>query len=73
MEHLLRTGNLPGFFDSDTPPGGLRVKKDSAVIVNRKRAPRLKGYGMPGTGAKPQPGESPRMPRKRRKRFDGSW
>ncbi|MCA8911160.1 MAG: serine/threonine protein kinase [Planctomycetes bacterium] len=86
MEHLLRTGKLPGFFDGPAPAGGLKVKKDSKILVNQKRAPRLKGYGMPGTQppapANPQqppqqapsqqPG-GPRMPRKRKKRFGGSW
>lgn len=94
MEHLLRTGKLPGFFDGPAPAGGLKVKRDSNIIVNSKRAPRLKGYGapntappptrqQPGTGAPPpppppgqqQPGApgSPRLPRKRKKRFGGSW
>lgn len=87
IEHLMRTGKLPGFFDGPAPAGGLKVKRDSQVLVNQKRAPRLKGYGMPGTqppapaGPPPQPGAQPggqpggpsRLPRKRKKRFGGSW
>lgn len=94
IEHLMRTGKLPGFFDSPPPAGGLKVKRDSNVIVNSKRAPRLKGYGAPNTappptrqpqapapqapapGAQPPaaPGPGPaRLPRKRKKRFGGSW
>lgn len=92
MEHLLRTGKLPGFFDGPAPQGGLKVKRDSNIIVNQKRAPRLKGYGTPNTAPPPtrqqpgpakqppappgqqqQPGGQPRMPRKRKKRFGGSW
>lgn len=88
LEHLLRTGKLPGFFDGPAPQGGLKVKRDSNIIVNQKRAPRLKGYGAPNTAPPPtrqqpapqpptpgqqqQPG-GPRMPRKRKKRFGGSW
>ncbi|MCC6464554.1 MAG: serine/threonine protein kinase, partial [Planctomycetes bacterium] len=56
IEHLLRTGHLPGFFDS-VPAGGLKVNKDSRVLVNSKRTPKLRGYGMP-TGqpqSQPQP------------------
>lgn len=86
MEHLLRTGKLPGLFDGGSPGGSLKVKRDSNVIVNQKRAPRLKGYGMPGTNPGPtrgpkkgpktgQGGEpgGPRLPRKRKKRFGGNW
>jgi eukaryotic-like serine/threonine-protein kinase len=79
MEHLLRTGKLPGFFDGPPPSGGLKVKRDSNVIVNQRRAPRLKGYGAPGTQPPaprqpgPAPQEGPRLPRKRKKRFGGSW
>jgi serine/threonine-protein kinase len=85
IEHLLRTGKLPGFFDGPAPAGGLKVKRDSQMLVNQKRAPRLKGYGLPGTqppapagpppqpGAQPQPDGPARMPRKRKKRFGGSW
>ena len=84
IEHLMKTGKLPGFFDGPAPAGGLKVKRDSSILVNQKRAPRLKGYGMPGTQppaqANPspqQPGTAPgaptRLPKKRKKRFGGSW
>ncbi|MCB9895488.1 MAG: serine/threonine protein kinase [Planctomycetes bacterium] len=84
IEHLMKTGKLPGFFDGPPPPGGLKVKRDSGILVNQKRAPRLKGYGMPATQppapANPPPaapggapGGPTRMPRKRKKRFGGSW
>jgi serine/threonine protein kinase len=81
IEHLVRTGKLPGFFDSPAPAGGLKVKRDSNVIVNSKRAPRLKGYGAPNTAPPPtsppaaqgEPGGATRLPRKRKKRFGGSW
>lgn len=82
MEHYMRTGKLPGFFDS---PGPMAVKHDSRVIVSNRRAPRLRGYGMPGNapppgaGAQPPPPapapdpEAPRLPRKRKKRYGRSW
>ncbi|MEZ5993335.1 MAG: protein kinase [Planctomycetota bacterium] len=85
IEHLVRTGKLPGFFDTAPPPGGLKVKRDSQVLVSQKRQPRLKGYGMPGTQPPapagqppaPPPGQQqpggPRLPRKRKKRFGGTW
>jgi serine/threonine protein kinase len=75
IEHLMRTGKLPGFFDGPAPAGGLKVKRDSQVLVNSKRAPRLKGYGAPPTQPPAPAGEgSARMPRKRKKRFGaGGW
>lgn len=81
IEHLIRTGRLPGLFDGPPPPGGLKVNKDSRQIVKSGRLPNLKGYGMPGAPAAqvnppapPAPtADDPRLPRKRKKRFDGSW
>jgi serine/threonine-protein kinase len=87
MEHLLRTGRLPGLFESPPPPGCMKVKKDSRQFGPVGRAPNLRGYGLPGQ-ATPRPPSAPampaqpdnaasddslRMPRKRRKRFDGGW
>jgi serine/threonine-protein kinase len=89
IEHLQRTGKLPGFFDAPIAPGSLKVNKDSRAIVVNKRNPNLRGYGMPSASG-PQPavpqapmpqqpqapapdGGAPRLPRKRRKRFGGGW
>ncbi|MCL4728909.1 MAG: protein kinase [Planctomycetes bacterium] len=84
MEHLIRTGRLPGLFDGPPPPGGLTVKKDSRQIGKSGRLPNLKGYGMPGSQpaginppappAPPAPtADDPRLPRKRRKNFGSGW
>ncbi|MBK9973922.1 MAG: protein kinase [Planctomycetes bacterium] len=80
IEHLLRTGRLPGLFDSPPPPGGLKVNKDSRQIVKSGRLPNLKGYGMPTpqpptqqAPQQPAQDDALRMPRKRKKRFDGGW
>lgn len=76
VEHLLRTGSLPGMFQQAPPQGQLRVNKDSGQIVPSRRMPKLKGYGMPNNPAHGQqqqsPGGGPAMPRKRRKKLRGS-
>jgi hypothetical protein len=87
MEHMLRTGRLPGLFESPPPSGGMKIKKDSRQFGPVGRAPNLRGYGMPGQAA-PRPPSSPampaqpesqpsdeslRLPKKRRKRFEGGW
>ena len=88
IEHLLRTGSLPGMFQQAPPPqGSLRVKKDSRQIVPSRRMPKLTGYGMPGQqppggqqppvgrppqGQPPQGPGGPTIPRKRRKKLGGS-
>jgi eukaryotic-like serine/threonine-protein kinase len=78
MEHFLRTGKLPGFFDQAVGP--IKVKKDSKAILSSRRAPNLRGYGMPSgssrrapQGGDQEPGDGPRLPRKRRKRFGTGW
>ncbi len=87
IEHLLRTGKLPGLFDAK--PGGsapLKISKSASLVPVKKRLPNLHGYGMPGvtppppTHQAPQqqpPGyedpNAPRLPRKRRKRFGSGW
>ncbi|MBX3459464.1 MAG: protein kinase [Planctomycetes bacterium] len=82
MEHVLRTGKLPGFFDSQSGP--LKVNKDSRIIGSKSgRMPNLRGYGMPPAQSGPAPAApqppaqpdagQPRLPRKRKKRFGGSW
>jgi serine/threonine-protein kinase len=58
IEHLLRTGSLPGLFQQPAPQGGLKIKKDSRQIVANRRAPKLKGYGMPGNQT-PPPSQHP--------------
>jgi eukaryotic-like serine/threonine-protein kinase len=82
IEHLLRTGKLPGFFDSPASGVNLKVKKDSRVIVDSKRAPRVRGMGPPqsargpkadGFAETPKEDQGPRLPRKRKKRFGGNW
>jgi serine/threonine-protein kinase len=76
IEHLLRTGRLPGLFDGGAPQQ-IRVNKQAGGIVSQRRAPNLRGFGMPAQSA-PQPpapaddGSSARLPRKRRKNF-GGW
>lgn len=81
IEHLLSTGKLPGMFDRGAQPAKpLKVKRDSQVLVNRKRAPKLRGHGMPGQSG-PQRPQQPggqgdagaRLPKKRRKRFNKGW
>ncbi|MBK8206912.1 MAG: protein kinase [Planctomycetes bacterium] len=83
MEHVLRTGKLPGFFDAPAS-GPLKVNRDSRILGSKSgRAPNLRGYGMPGTASasqaqpavpppEPEAG-NPRLPRKRKKRFGGGW
>jgi hypothetical protein len=81
MEHLMRTGKLPGLFDAK--PGGvgpLKVNKSGGALVVKKRLPNLHGYGMPGQNTPPPPTQpqddeanSPILPRKRRKRFGSNW
>ncbi|HRJ77097.1 MAG TPA: serine/threonine-protein kinase, partial [Planctomycetota bacterium] len=80
IEHLLRTGKLPGLFDSGAPAAPLRVNKSGGALVVKKRLPNLHGYGMPGahTNLPPSPPPSddpnaPRLPRKRRKHFGSGW
>jgi serine/threonine-protein kinase len=80
MDHLIRTGKLPGMFESGGGSSGpLRVNKTGGALVVKKRMPNLHGYGMPGQPAgpqQPQGGEdpnSPVLPRKRRKRFGSGW
>lgn len=58
IEHLLRTGSLPGMFQGTGPQEKLRVKKDSRQIVPSRRMPKLKGYGMPNQQAQ-QPQQRP--------------
>jgi serine/threonine-protein kinase len=80
MEHFLRTGRLPGFFEQPSAP--MKVARDSRNIVSSRRAPNLRGYGMPGSspsmppaGPPPDPAADtgPRLPRKRKKRFGSGW
>jgi serine/threonine-protein kinase len=86
MEHLLRTGKLPGLFDGGASSAPLRVNKSGSgsLVAKQKRMPNLHGYGMPGQNTppppsqpQPQPGyedpNSPILPRKRRKRFGSGW
>src|SRR5690606_27624682 len=51
MEHFLRTGKLPGFFDKPGAP--MKVARDNRKIVSNRRAPKLRGYGMPGPATPP--------------------
>ncbi len=81
MDHLIRTGKLPGMFEGGGSSGPLRVNKSGGALVVKKRMPNLHGYGMPGQPAAPhqpqQPGyedpNAPVLPRKRRKRFGSGW
>ncbi|MCC6150672.1 MAG: protein kinase [Planctomycetes bacterium] len=80
MEHLIRTGKLPGMFEGGGSAGPLRVNKTGGALVVKKRLPNLHGYGMPGQPKgpqQPQPGyddpNAPVLPRKRRKRFGAGW
>ncbi|CAG0973089.1 hypothetical protein PLCT2_01468 [Planctomycetaceae bacterium] len=82
MDHLLRTGKLPGMFEGGSSSGPLRVNKTGGALVVKKRMPNLHGYGMPNQPQTPQrptapPGaedpNAPVLPRKRRKRFGSGW
>jgi eukaryotic-like serine/threonine-protein kinase len=80
MEQLLRTGKLPGFSETPPPAQGLRLRRDTGP---QRRKPKLRGYNpsppppAPGVGPASPPAEEddggPRLPRKRRRRFGGSW
>lgn len=62
IEHLLKTGRLPGLFNTPPPPGGLRVKKSSGMLVpHKKRMANLRGYGMPKGSSGRQPSVPPQQ------------
>jgi eukaryotic-like serine/threonine-protein kinase len=72
MEQLLRTGKLPGFIE--TPPQPMRSRKGSSLGLRRKapqRGPATPGFSQQAPEQEQDGG--PRLPRKRRRRFGGSW
>ncbi|MCC6572321.1 MAG: serine/threonine protein kinase [Planctomycetes bacterium] len=49
IEHIIKTGKLPGLFQTPPPAGGMKLSKGTSgmLVPQKKRMANLRGYGMP--------------------------